>query len=85
MNDFDDGIEIHDAACPNCGAEHTYRRRCSRLGCEDGWVDMHEYDDPLLFDEGEEEVCSDCMGHGCHIWCRKCGYDLLAKVKAAND
>lgn len=72
----DDEIEIDDEACPQCGVPNTYTARCSAMGCEDGWIDMHEYDDPLWYDEGKEERCRECFGTGRLHWCRKCGFDF---------
>lgn len=75
----DDYIEDDDEACPNCGNYPTRRRDCNALGCEDGFVDGHEYDDPLWFDEGEGYTCSECNGAGYHHWCSNCGYDFVIK------
>ena len=67
---------MDDEACPKCGHSPTHYRRCSQIGCEDGYIDMHEYDDPLWYDEGEEEMCDECHGTGIECWCPSCGYDL---------
>ena len=53
---FDDDTEFDESTCPECGHYPTLSRRCHVLCCEDGWIDMHEYDDPLWYDEGEEEM-----------------------------
>jgi hypothetical protein len=37
---------------------------------------MHEYDDPLWYDEGETEICEECHGTGIERWCPKCRLDL---------
>jgi hypothetical protein len=73
---LDDDIEFDDEACPKCGHSPTHSRQCSVVGCDDGWIDMHEYDDPLFFDEGETEMCEECSGTGWLRWCPSCGYDL---------
>ncbi len=75
----DDRIEDDDEACPNCGHSPTRRCPCGAIGCDEGFVDMHEYDDPLLFDEGEEEPCRECRGEGYHHWCSNCGWDFVFK------
>lgn len=71
-----DDYEFDDEACPKCGTYPTHARRCHVIGCEDGYIDLHEYDDPLFFDEGETEICRECWGTGWERWCPKCGYDL---------
>jgi len=73
---LDDDIEFDDDSCPKCGHYPTYSRRCHVLGCDDGNIDLHEYDDPLFFDPGETEMCTECWGTGWERWCPKCGYDL---------
>jgi len=57
----DDDVELVEGSCPKCGGE-VLRHDCTQIGCDDGFIDMHEYDDPLLFDEGEEEACNECHG-----------------------
>jgi len=74
---MDNDIELFDDNCPKCG-HFTCRRECSAIGCDEGYVDMYEYDDPLMFDPGDEEPCHECHGHGYFIWCPGCGYDLAA-------
>ena len=71
-----DDYEFDDESCPKCGHYPTHARRCHVIGCEDGYIDLHEYDDPLFFDEGETEMCRECWGTGWERWCPKCGYDL---------
>lgn len=74
---FDDEIEDeYDTTCPKCGHSPIRSCRCQAMGCDDGWIDMHEYDDPLWYDEGEEEMCEECSGTGVERWCPKCGFDL---------
>ena len=73
---FEDDYELDDEACPKCGHSPTHSRRCAQMGCEDGYIDMHEYDDPLWYDEGEEEMCRECYGTGVEKWCPSCGLDL---------
>jgi hypothetical protein len=72
----DDYIEYEDTECPECGHSPIHSQRCNGFGCDDGWIDMHEYDDPLWYDEGEEEMCDECWGTGVQRWCPKCGFDL---------
>lgn len=75
MDDYE--IDDYDGeGCPQCGHYPTHARRCSVVGCDDGWIDMHEYDDPLFFDEGETEMCEECNGTGWLRWCPSCGCDL---------
>ena len=71
-----DDYEFDDESCPKCGHYPTPARRCHVIGCEDGYIDLHEYDDPLFFDEGETEMCRECWGTGWERWCPSCGYDL---------
>ena len=73
---MDDDVEFDDEACPKCGASDSLSSRCPALGCDDGWIDMHEYDDPLWYDDGEEEACLECFGTGHLHWCKKCGFDF---------
>ena len=74
---FDDEIQDeYDTSCPSCGHSPIRSRRCSAMGCDDGWIDMHEYDAPLWYDEGEEEMCDECSGTGVERWCPNCGLDL---------
>jgi hypothetical protein len=71
-----DDIELSDMQCPNCGHE-AYRRDCF---CEDG-LSYHDCgEDVCCCVAPEPNVrCADCYGHGQHIWCRRCGWDLLLK------
>jgi len=71
-----DDYEFDDESCPKCGHSPTHARRCHVIGCEDGYIDLHEYDDPIFFDEGETEMCRECWGTGWEHWCPSCGYDL---------
>lgn len=71
-----DDYEFDDYACPKCGHEPTHVRRCTNYACDDGWIDMHEFDDPMLFDEGDVERCDECGGTGSIRWCPNCGYDI---------
>lgn len=75
-------IDPADEACPHCGSDEIRWRHCEVIGCDDGYIDMHEYDDPLWFDEGETEMCRECRGTGVEQWCPKCGQDPRAKPKA---
>jgi predicted RNA-binding Zn-ribbon protein involved in translation (DUF1610 family) len=77
-----DEIEFeYDTTCPKCGHSPTHVRRCSELGCEDGWIDRYN-EDPLWYDEGEEERCGTCHGTGVERWCPECGFDLQLKTPA---
>jgi predicted RNA-binding Zn-ribbon protein involved in translation (DUF1610 family) len=75
-----DDYEYDDQECPKCGHQPTHVRQCNVIGCEDGWIDLHEYDDPLMFDDGETEMCEECQGTGWQRWCPECGYDLNAPI-----
>lgn len=74
MDDYD----YDDRPCPSCGHEPTHRREYGSIGCEDGWIDMYEFDDPLWYSPGEYEQCRECMGRGFHWWCPECGTDCAA-------
>lgn len=63
----DDDVGISPEPCVKCGGEVRYRR-CSEIGCDDGWIDMHEYDDPIMFDDGDVEMCGECRGTGWITW-----------------
>jgi predicted RNA-binding Zn-ribbon protein involved in translation (DUF1610 family) len=79
MSDFNDDIEYADQSCPKCGSSEVMRRECDCLSCDEGFIDEHE-DDPINYMEGEMyRPCSECGGHGAHVWCRNCGWDLLEK------
>jgi hypothetical protein len=80
-----DDWEFDDEACPKCGQEPTRARRCEVVGCDDGWIDMHEYDDPLMFDPGETEMCDECHGTGWVRWCPKCGHDMNHAVSGPPE
>ncbi len=72
MDDYLDSEE----ECPSCGHYPTRWRDCANYCCEDGWIDMHEYDDPLWYDPGDVERCEECRGTGIEKWCPKCGANL---------
>jgi hypothetical protein len=75
----DDDIEYVEEACPKCGAWEVLRRDCNSLFCDDGYVDESE-DDPINYMPGEcLTTCEECGGHGCNVWCKNCGWDLLEK------
>jgi hypothetical protein len=80
-----DDYEFDDQECPKCGHQPTHARRCDVIGCDDGWIDMHEYDDPLMFDEGETEMCEECHGTGWQRWCPGCGYDLNTTIGGPQE
>lgn len=65
-----------DLPCSKCGHSPTKWMRCTNYACDDGWIDMYEYDDPMLFDEGDMEPCQDCHGTGIVRWCGECGHEL---------
>lgn len=79
-----DDYEICEEPCVICGGE-TRQRMCGAIGCDDGYVDMYEYDDPLWYDPGDYEVCSECHGYGNLWWCVKCGADQHAARKKAKS
>ena len=82
---LDDDTELYDDPCPKCEGNIVLYRECGAIGCEDGYYDGHEYDDPLWYDPGEMVKCAECNGRGRHIWCRSCGWDLLQEVYLWND
>lgn len=69
-------IELSDETCPKCGHE-AYERMC---GCDEGY-DGHDCGEDVCccLDPEENGVCDECEGHGYHVWCRRCGWDLLQK------
>ena len=67
---------VTDDPCPKCGHYPTRRRLCDAIGCEDGWIDMYEHDDPLWYDPGDLESCHECNGFGNLWWCPECGFDM---------
>ena len=73
--DFDDETEFDEETCPKCGHYPSLARRCSVLGCDDGWINRYD-EDPLWYDEDDEEMCTECWGTGWQRWCPKCGFDL---------
>ena len=73
----DDIEEDYELPCPKCGHLPTRSRDCDAIGCDEGWIDMHEYDDPLFFDPGEYEMCQECHGAGIERWCPACGIGIL--------
>lgn len=76
-----DDWEYDESECPECGHYPTKFMRCSVTGCDDGWIDMHEFDDPMLFDEGDVEMCRECNGTGIVRWCPNCGHDMTMHVE----
>lgn len=71
----------YDESCPKCGHSPIHYRDCRVIGCDDGLIDLHEYDDPLWYDEGDTEVCDECNGTGIEKWCPKCGANLSGRTK----
>lgn len=77
---MDDYIEHISSPCPMCREFQVMRWECCAFGCfGEGWYDGYEYDNPLRFSPGELVMCDECQGHGHHMWCSGCGYDLLEK------
>lgn len=66
----------YDEHCPKCNRTPVHWRHCNQIGCDDGYIDMHEYDDPLWWDPGEYEICDECNGTGIEKWCPGCGANL---------
>lgn len=80
-------IDISDIPCGKCGHEPLHFRRCSAIGCEDGWIDESDYDPVNFAPGGELTRCDECF-QGIQRWCPKCGWswDQAQKAKAlAND
>ena len=71
---LDDDVMDCDIACPTCGQSPTRSRDCGHLGCEDGYVDLYD-EDPIYYQPGETETCSECRGTGVVVWCPNCGND----------
>lgn len=70
MHDY----EYDDRPCPQCGHEPTHTRPCDVIGCDDGLIDLYEYDDPIFFSPGDTEGCIECAGTGYQHWCPSCGW-----------
>ena len=72
--DYD--VELSDEQCPKCGHE-AYRRECE---CDDG-LSHHDCgeDSCCCVDDSPNVRCDMCLGRGEHVWCRRCGWDLLEK------
>lgn len=83
VNDMDDYQVSYDEKCPKCQHSPIHWRDCANYCCEDGWIDMHEYDDPLWYDNGDVEMCQECKGTGIEKWCPGCGANLSG-VRAAE-
>lgn len=72
----EDEVELdYGRNCPKCNETPVATRPCLNLGCDDGLIDGYE-DDPLWYQPGEYETCSECGGVGVLIWCPSCGADL---------
>ena len=72
---IEDDCQDDDVPCPKCGHHETRSRRCTNIGCEDGYVDEHD-SDPVNYARGEEmEFCPECRGYEIIRWCLKCGAD----------
>jgi len=73
----DDYIEDdYESPCSKCGHVFTRRSDCTNYCCEDGQIDLYEYDDPINFSPGEYETCPQCGGAGRLHWCPNCGWDF---------
>lgn len=81
----DDYQEESDEPCPHCGHPIIRWRPCSNYCCEDGWINMAEYDDPLLYDDDDVEPCPECRATGIEKWCPNCGKDPREKVQRLNE
>jgi len=68
--------EESDLECPHCGHSPTRWQHCDVVGCDDGWIDLYEYDDPINFSLGKVEQCTTCRGTGIVQWCPECGKDI---------
>lgn len=53
MFDDDEIEDEYDMSCPKCGHSPIRSCRCRAMGCNDGWIDMHEYCD-ISSDYGKE-------------------------------
>ena len=73
---MDDDYEVDcEISCPKCGHTSTHSRECTEIGCEDGFINRYE-EDPMWYDEDDEEICPECHGTGIERWCPSCGADL---------
>lgn len=77
---IDDDVELDEGRCPVCGQfDGLRRRRCTAIGCDDGYFDEAEYD-AINFAPGEVLTeCEECLGTALVRWCSKCGADLTGK------
>lgn len=57
--------------CPKCHTPQDWIP-CYSVGCDEGYYDGHEYDDPLWYDPGEMVICEDCQGKGGWWHCYEC-------------
>ena len=76
---FDDDIDWFEGACPMCGKWEVRRAECSNFDCEDGYYHDCGEDTCCCADPEPDTRCDECGGHGCHVWCSHCGFDLLRK------
>jgi len=72
MLDYYEDIE----ECPHCTSQVIHWRDCTECGWQDGWIDMCE-----SYDEGDVEMCQECLGTGIQKWCPQCGHDPRQKHK----
>ena len=79
-----DDWEHDEEQCPKCGQEPTRARRCSVIGCDDGWIDRFD-EDPLWYDQDKPEFCDECQGTGWVRWCPNCGHDMNRPVSGPPD
>lgn len=79
-----DDIDLTDDPCPKCG-NMMVSKVCNDCG-GDGHTEYGElYEmDPLWYQPGDIERCSECNGLGGWTWCQKCGWDETEK-RFLND
>lgn len=74
----DDDIQIADKACPKC-EHHTLMRDCG--SCDGDGLGEHDCGEDccVCLDPEPNTTCWECLGHGWHNWCPRCGWDLVQK------
>jgi len=90
MTDIDDLSSIGMGPdCPDCGQPMDWLVCWN--GCDEGYFTYEEhlqYEDPLWYDPGDEEMCQECQGHGgwwrCGEECRRVWEHEELKEKEAT-
>ena len=78
-------IEQYGPFCPDCHLELEWQE-CQAIGCEDGFYDAYEFDDPLWFEPYTMVRCEECHGHGGDWYCIQCQcYVPFGKVMVDDE